>query len=126
MEIGRGETKTLHKSNQVRKDTKQKDGDLKKIKDFQTLISKLSSFKKLIRKLDRLKEEKNFEQIKSIDLIKILRGTQYSTKIKRFFEFDQAFKMFKKWITKLQCSYPDCEDQATLAFLSKDGEPTIQ
>ena len=96
MEIGRGETKTLHKSNQVRKDTKQKDGDLKKIKDFQTLISKLSSFKKLIRKLDRLKEEKNFEQIKSIDLIKILRGTQYSTKIKRFFEFDQAFKMFKK------------------------------
>ena len=126
MESDQEETKTRHKSKKGRKETKQKDGGLKKIKDLQTLFDKFSRFEKLMRRLNRLKEGKNFAQIKSIDLIKILRGTQYSTKIEQFFEFDQAIKKLEEGFEKLQCSHPDCELQAVMAFENKNGEPTIQ
>ena len=76
--------------------------------------------------LDRLKEAKNFEQIKNIDLIKFMRGTQYSTNIEQFFDFDLAIKKIEEGFGKLQCSYPQCEFQAMMAFKGKNGEPTIQ
>ena len=55
-----------------------------------------------------------------------MRGTQYSTKIEQFFEFDQAIKKLEEGFEKLQCSHPDCELQAVMAFENKNGEPTIQ
>ena len=56
----------------------------------------------------------------------MLRGTQYSTKIEQFFEFDMAIKKLEEGFGKLLCSYPDCDSQAVMAFEGKDGEPTIQ
>ena len=47
-------------------------------------------------KLNTLKESMDFTQLKSINLLKSLRGTQYSTKIQQFFEFDLAVKNLKK------------------------------
>ena len=126
MEKGQEETKIRSKSTKTRKDTKQKDNDLKKIKDLQTLFHKLSKNEQLLLKLNALKKTKNFAQIKSIDLIKFLRGTQYSTRVEQFFEFELVFKIFEQGFEKLQCSHPDCEFQAVMAFEGKDGEPTIQ
>ena len=72
------------------------------------------------------KEAKNFTQIKNVDLIKFLRGTQYSTKIEPVFEFDLALKKLRKCFKRLQCSHPDCEDWAVMIFEGKDEEPTLQ
>ena len=36
------------------------------------------------------------------------------------------FKILEQGFEKLQCSHPDCELQAVMAFKGKDGEPTIQ
>ena len=51
----------------------------------------------------------------------MLRGTQYSTKIKQFFEFDMAIKKLEEGFGKLLCSYPDCDSQAVTAFEGKMG-----
>ena len=49
-----------------------------------------------MNKLNALKETNNFAKIENIDLIKNLRGTQYSLKIEKFFEFDFAFKKLEE------------------------------
>ena len=126
MESSKEETKTLLVSEENRTDATQEDNDLKKIKELQTLFKKLSMNEKLMLNLNTLKETKNFAQIKSIDLIKFLRGTQYSTKVEQFFEFELVFKKLEQGFKKLQCSHHDCEFQAVMAFKCKDGEPTIQ
>ena len=126
MESSQEETKTLFVSEENKIDTTQEDHDLKKIKDLQTLFDKLSKNEQLMLKLNALKHTKNFAQIKSIDLIKFLRGTQYSTRVEQFFEFELVFKKLEEGFEKLQCSHPDCEFQAVIAFEGKDGEPTIQ
>ena len=64
--------------------------------------------------------------MKSIDLIKLLRGTQYSTKIEQFFEFDDAIKKLEEGFGKLKCSHPDCKLQAVMAFEDKEGRFTRQ
>ena len=91
MERRKEETKTPIKFKLTRKVKKQEDDGLKKIKDLQTLFHKLSKNEKLILELNALKKTKNFAQIKSIDLIKFLRGTQYSTRVEQFFEFELVF-----------------------------------
>ena len=126
MESDQEETKSCRSSKSITKDKKQEDDGLKKIKDLQTFFDKLSKNEQLLRKFYRLKKRKVFAQIKSIDLIKFLRGTQYSTKIKQLFEFDLAIKKLEEEFGKLQCSDPICENQAIMAFESKDGEPSIQ
>ena len=93
MESSQEETKSLPVSGESKTDVEQEGEDLKKIKDLQTLFDKLSKKnEQLMLKFNTLKETINFAQIKSIDLIKILRGTQYSTTIEQLFEFDIAFK----------------------------------
>ena len=103
-----------------------KDDNIKKDQVPQTLIDKLSRIEKLILELDKLKRTKNLSQIKNIDLIKFLRGTQYSTNIKQLFEFDIIIQKLKEGFGKLQCTYPDCEHQAIMAFEGKSGEPAMQ
>ena len=76
--------------------------------------------------LDKLKRTKNLSQMKNIDLIKILRGTEYSTNIKQLFEFDLTIQKLKEGFGKLQCTYPDCKLQAIMAFEGKSGEPAMQ
>ena len=126
MESNQEETKTLPVSEENKTNTEQEGDDLKKIKDLQTLFDKLSKNEQLMLKFDTLKETMNFAQIKSIDFIKFLRGTQYSTTIEQLFGFDIAFKKLEEGFGKLKCSDPDCELQAIMAFESKDEEPTIQ
>ena len=126
MESNQEETKTLPDSEENKIDAKEFEDDLKLIRCIQTLFDNLPNIEKLLFNLDRLKEIKNLAEIKSIDLIKLLRGTQYSTTIEQFFEFDLAFKKLEEGFGKLQCSYPDCDFQAVMAFEGKDGEPTIQ
>ena len=92
MESNQEETKCLPVSEENMTDADQKGDELKKIKDLQTFIGNLPNIEKLLFDHDRLKEIKNLKEIKSLDLIKLLRGTKYSTKIKQFFEFDLAFK----------------------------------
>ena len=126
MESNQEETKTLPVSEEKKINGKEFEDDLKIIRCIQTLFDNLPNIEKLLFNLDRLKEIKNLAEIKSIDLIKLLRGTQYSTTIEQFFEFDLAFKKLEEGFGKLQCSYPDCDFQAVMAFEGKDGEPTIQ
>ena len=126
MESNQEETKTLPVSGENKIDAKQLGDDLKIIRCIQTLFDNLPNIEKLLSNLDRLKEIKNLAEIKSIDLIKLLRGTQYSTTIEQFFEFDVAFKKLEEGFRRLQCSYSDCDFQAVMAFEGKDGEPTIQ
>ena len=95
MEKGQEETKTLPISEENKTDTKQLGDDLKIIRCIQTLFDNLPNIEKLLFNLDRLKTIKNLAEIKSIDLIKLLRGTQYSTTIEQFFEFDLVLK--KTW-----------------------------
>ena len=65
-------------------------------------------------------------QIKNIDLIKFLRGTQYSTNVKQLFEFDLTIQKLIEIFGKLQCTYPDCKHQAIIAFEGKSKEPAMQ
>ena len=125
MESNQQRTKTLPAFEENKSDTIQEDDeDFKKIKDLKTLSAKLLRIEQF--KLDRLNDAKNCAQIKSIDLIQLLRGTQYSTKIEQLFEFDQAIKKLEEGFEKLKCSHPDCEIQAVMAFEGKDEEPTVQ
>ena len=126
MESSQEETKTLPVSEENKTDVEQEDDGLKKIKDLQIFFDKLSKNEQLILKFNSLKETMNFCQMKSIDLIKFLRGTQYSTTIEQLFEFNLAFKKLEEGFEKLQCSDPDCELQALIVFIGKNGEPTIQ
>ena len=127
MESNQEKTKTLPTFEEDKSDTIQEDDeDFKKIKDLKTLFDDLPRIEKLILNFDRLKEVKNFAQIKCIDLMQFLRGTQYSTKIEKFFEFDLAIKKLEEGFGKLQCSHPDCEFQAVMAFEGKDEGSTIQ
>ena len=126
MENSLEETKSLPVSEENKTDAEQEGDVLKKIKDLQSFFDKLSKNEHLMLKFNTLKEKMNFSQIKSIDLIKFLRGTQYSTTIKQFFEFDITFKKLEEKFGKLQCSHPDWELQAVMAFKGKSEEPTIQ
>ena len=126
MESSQEETKSLLVSGESKANANQEADDLKKIKDLQTFFDKLSKNEKLMHKLNALKETNDFAQIENIDLIKILRGTQYSLTIEKFFEFDFAFKKLEEGFGKLQCSHPDCELQAVMAFEGKDEDPSIQ
>ena len=96
MKSRKEEIKIRHKFTKVKKVTNPKDDNIKNIQVPQTLAEKLSRIEKLILELDKLKRTKNLSQIKNIDLIKLLRGTQYSTKIEQFFEFDLTIKKLKE------------------------------
>ena len=89
MERGNVLTEIRRKQKLYRKNKKHEGDDLKEIKDLQFLIDKLKINEELYRKINRLMNTNNFAQIKNFDVIKILRGTQYSTKIDNFFEFDR-------------------------------------
>ena len=126
MEGNQEEAKSLSISEEDKSDVKHEDEDFNKIKDLQTLFDKLSQNEQLMFKFDRLKSAKHFTQIKNIDLIKFLRGTQYSSKIEQSFEFDLAFKKIEEGFWTLKCSDPDCESQAIMAFKNKNDKPTMQ
>ena len=126
MERNQEEAKSLPITEENKSDAKQEDYDFMKNKDIQTLFEKLAQIEQLKLKLDKLKQTNSFEQIKNLDLIKMLRGTQYSSKIDQFFEFDLTIKKLEEGFEKLQCSNHDCKFQAVMAFEGKDGEPAIQ
>ena len=126
MESNQEETKSLLVSEESKTNAKQEGDNLKKIKDLQTFFNKLSKNQQFMLMFNRLINTKKFAQIKSIDVIKFLRGTQYSTKIEQFFEFDIVIKKFEEGFGRLQCSHPDCDLQAFMAFKGKNGEPTLQ
>ena len=119
-------TKARPNPQNVIKVTEKIDDDIKKIQAPKTLVEKLSRIEKFIFDLDRLNRTKNLAQMKNIDLIKFLRGTQYSTKIEEFFEFDLIINQLEEGFNKLQCSHPDCNYQAVMAFKGNRKEPSIQ
>ena len=116
MEKIKEEVKSSQKPTNVKEVEKPKVENIMKNQVPQTLIDKLSRIEKLMLELDKLKRTKNLSQIKNIDLIKFLRGTQYSTNIKQLFEFDLTIKKLKEGFGKLQCTYPDCKHQAIMAL----------
>ena len=126
MKKGKVEVKSRQKPTNVKQATKPKVENIKNNQVPQTLIDKLSRIEKLVLELDKLKRTMNLSQIKNIDLIKFLRGTQYSTNIKQLFEFDLTIQKLMEGFGKLQCTYPNCENQAFMALKSKSGEPAMQ
>ena len=79
MERNQEEEKSLPISEENKSDAKQQDYDFMKNKDIQTLFEKLAQIEQLKLKIDRLKQTNSFEQMKNLDLIKMMRGTQYSS-----------------------------------------------
>ena len=100
MESNQEEAKSLLVSEENKSDPKQEDYDFIKNQDLQTLFDKLAQIEQLKLKLDRFKQAKSFEQLMNFDLIKMLRGTQYSSIIKQFFEFDMVFKKLEEGFKK--------------------------
>ena len=96
MESNQEEAISLPVSKENKSDVKQEDYDFMKNTDLKTLFDKLAKFEQVKLKLDRLNHTESFKQIKNFDLIKMLRGTQYSTKIKQFFEFDLIIKKLEE------------------------------
>ena len=126
MKKGKVEVKSRQKPTNVKQVTKPKVENIKKNQVPQTLIDKLSRIEKLVLELDKLKTTMNLSQIKNIDLIEFLRGTQYSTNIKQLFKFDLTIQKLMEGFGKLQCTHPNCENQAFMALESKSGEPAMQ
>ena len=126
MKKGKVEVKSRQKPTNVKQAAKPKVENIMKNQVPQTLIDKFSRIEKLMLELDKLKRTKNLSQIKNIDLIKLLRGTQYSTNIKQLFEFDLTIQKLMEGFGKLQCTYPDCKNKAFMALEGKSGEPAMQ
>ena len=126
MKKGKVEVKSRQKPTNVKQATKPKVENIKKNQVPQTLIDKLLRIEKLMLELDKLKRTKNLSQIKNIDLIKFLRGTQYSTNIKQLFEFDLTIQKLEEGLGKLQCSHPDCDCQASIILEDQNRELAIQ